>query len=159
MRRTLSTLTGWLVPVGVLGLLVLAAGCSSSGTITGKITYQGRPVTGGTVLFASADGKGNVSSQIGADGSYTINKMPAGLAKIAVETKSAQPTQSRFGVGPPKGMQPPPGTVPEGAKSVYDSGSATAKAELLPDTYGNPESSGLTFEVKGGAQTHNIELK
>jgi hypothetical protein len=38
--------------------LILIAGCSSEGSISGKVTYQGRPVTGGTIVFTSDRGSG-----------------------------------------------------------------------------------------------------
>jgi hypothetical protein len=150
-----------LVPAFLLPLLALATGCSSYGTITGKVTYQNRPLTGGTVLFTSTEGKGTKSAPIGADGSYTIEKMPTGPAKIAVETKSAQ--VGGFGrSGPPTSMQPPKGVdLPDKAKSsgIYGSTGNKQPPENIPDSYGNPDTSELTVTVTGGSQTHPIELK
>ena len=142
--------------------LVALAGCSSKGTVTGKVTYQDKPLTGGTVLFASAEG--SQSSPIGEDGTYTISNMPTGPAKISVETESAQvkgkgtpgPGAGAKGAPPPKGAEPPP----EAAKSSYAQGPPRAKsAEKIPGTYADPESSGLTYTVTGGNQTHDIALK
>jgi hypothetical protein len=145
----------------VLLLLALATGCASKSTITGKVTYQDKPLTGGVVLFVSESGKGTGRSEIGTDGSYTIENMPTGQAKIAVDTTSAQGTQPP-GANAPKGMMPPPGTdVPSAsAKSgVYGSGNSARGAAVIPDQYKNADTSGLTYTVKGGSQTHNIDLK
>ena len=43
--------------LAVAALLAGAAGCRSQGSVTGRITYRGKPVRGGTVLFVSADQK------------------------------------------------------------------------------------------------------
>src|SRR5437660_444840 len=129
MSQTWRTWAGPLASLGVLFLLSLMAGCSSPGTITGKVKYQGRPLTGGTVLFASTQGRGSQTARIGEDGSYTIEKMPPGPAKIAVETASAQPPA---GIAvPPPNMQPPKGVaLPPGATSgVYGTQPKARKAE------------------------------
>jgi hypothetical protein len=151
----------FLVLAGFLTSLTVLAGCSSSGTISGKVSYQGRPLTGGTVLFTSTEGRGTKTAQIGADGSYSIEKMPAGPAKIAVETKSTQPPPGKFGSGPPANMQPPKGVeLPAGAQSsVYGTAAKKPPAEVIPAQYGDPDKSDLTYKVTGGPQTHNIELK
>jgi hypothetical protein len=157
MHRSVRSFVRRLAPAGVLFLLVTLAGCGSSGTVSGKVTYKAKALTGGTVLFTSP-GKVTKSSPIGEDGSYTIANIPTGPVKIAVETTSAQ-----AGKPPPASMQPPPGVnlPPEAAKSgVYGARSTKkASAEKIPDRYENPETSGKTYTVKPGAQTHNIDLE
>ncbi len=162
LSKRLAPWAWLLVGAAALALLPPVAGCSGSGTVTGKVTYQGRPLTGGTILFTSTRGRGTRTAQIGEDGSYTITNMPTGPAKIAVETKSAQP------VGRPPFAEdgkhvggPPPGAkMPEGAKtSVYGDPSKARTAEPIPEHYANPDESGLTCTVKGGRQELPIELK
>jgi hypothetical protein len=163
MRQMLRTLTRLLGPVGAVLVLAGATGCGGTGTITGKVTYQGRPLTGGTVLFTSASGKGSQSSPIGPDGSYTIEKMPTGPAKVAVDTGgSAQRPPGVFGGGPPKQMQPGKDVkLPEGVKSpLYNPEAKQGKPpERIPEQYANPDTSKLTYTVRSGSQTHEIELK
>jgi hypothetical protein len=136
----------------------LLVGCSSSATVSGKVTYQARPLTGGTVLFTSTEGKGSRSAQIGEDGSYTIPNMPTGPVKIAVETKSAQPPTM---LGGQPNMKPPPGVdlPPEAAKSGVYGDSKKKTAEPIPEEYGDPDRSGLEYTVTRGSQTKNIDLK
>jgi len=62
-----------------LGLFALIAttGCSSGGipvqSVTGKITYNGEPVAGATVVFTSADAFGHSAGAItAADGTYVL---------------------------------------------------------------------------------------
>src|SRR5437660_1764669 len=115
--KRLASWAWLLVGAAALALLPPSAGCAGSGTITGKVTYQGRPLTGGTVQFTSTKGRGTRTVQIGEDGSYTIPNMPTGPVKIAVETKSAQPPPvTTTGDDPRARMRPPAGApLPEGA--------------------------------------------
>ena len=112
-------------------------GCGSYGSVSGKISYKGEPLTGGTVLFFPGSA-GAVSSVIGPDGGYKVDNVPAGPVTIAVETKSAQPFS-------------PPDKAP--------TADAAPKTAALPDAYSDPKGSGLTYTVKAGPQTHDIDLK
>ncbi len=162
MRGILQAGIGLIYPAAVLILLPLTAGCSGSkGTITGKVTYQGQPVTGGIVLFVSTAGKGTGRSDIRSDGSYTIENMPTGMAKIAVDTRSAQ-GPAAGSKGPPANMKPPEGAkVPDAAKKsgIYGSAPRGGNAPPIPENFADPDKSGLEYMVTGGAQTHPIDLK
>ena len=157
----MSTRTGFrrFLLLGVLPLLA-AIGCSSEGSISGKVTYQGRTVTGGTIIFTSPEGSS--SSSIAEDGTYSIARMKTGPAKIAVETKSAQgaiSTAPKAGGDPKKGGGKNVEFPPEAAKSSYAGTPRTTKAEKIPEHYEDPDKSGLTYIVKGGPQEYDVELK
>jgi hypothetical protein len=160
MLRIIHGWRGALVPAGfVLSFLVLATGCSSSGTVSGKVTYQTRPLTGGTVLFTSPQGKGTRRAEIGEDGSYTIANMPTGPVKIAVDTRSAQEPPPAT-EGQPNMKLPPGDLPPEAARSgIYGNSRKKKPAERIPEEYADPDKSGLDYTVTSGAQTKNIELK
>src|SRR5262245_19105480 len=84
-RRTLARLGG-------LFLTALAAGCSPRfGDVSGKVTFQGRPLTTGTITFYD-QANGVTSSPIRVDGTYAVHKVRAGSVKIAV----AMPTAISF---------------------------------------------------------------
>jgi hypothetical protein len=122
-------------------LLVLAVGCSFSGEgkIKGKVLVGSKALTSGEVIFVGADGK-RVTSGIGRDGSYRISRMSAGVTKIAVETHARAP----------EGL-----AHPRGAAVGAEEGSSVTR---IPDRYRDPATSGLTLDVRGGEQDHNIEL-
>jgi hypothetical protein len=155
-------------PAGLLALAALlgAAGCTSYGEVSGKVTYKGKSLKGGSITF-TIPGKGSVAAQIAEDGSYTVAQVPAGEARIAVETKSVGPPAKAPGPmafmrGPPKMTPPKESDLPKDAHAPMST--APPKADLkryvpIPDQYGDPEKSGLTFKVTGGAQTHDIDLK
>jgi hypothetical protein len=75
-----------LAAVAALALLApTATAQEKTGTITGKITFQGKPLTGGVVTFIGKGAK--IPGRINADGTYRVREMPVGEAKIVVESK------------------------------------------------------------------------
>lgn len=110
-----------------------------TGTVSGKVVYQGQPLPGGTITFVPAKGK-PVTVAIDADGNYKATAVPVGAARIAVETASLKP-----GRKPPKDKKIP--------------GDQGGKYLRIPEKYGNPKTSGLTLEIQSGKQTHDIHLQ
>jgi hypothetical protein len=108
------------------------------------------------VLFVSTEGRGSASTEIGLDGKYSLNKVPAGPVKISVETKSAQPAK-----GPPGGAMPTPPNMPKDVgPSMYNQApQPKGKYVPIPENYADPEKSGLTYTVTGGPQPYDIDLK
>ena len=85
-------------------LAVVLGGCTrGTGNITGKITYQGKPLAGVTVIFYDEK---NMTPQdkTKADGSYSIAKVAAGKAKIAILVPVNIPLGGMEAPGVPPGM-------------------------------------------------------
>src|SRR4051794_18548545 len=59
--------------VGSVGVL----GCGGSGSVSGSVTYDGKPLPGGNVAFVSAQGGPTLSATIDSGGNYTIGKIPS----------------------------------------------------------------------------------
>jgi hypothetical protein len=137
----------WLLLVAAL---LATAGCSSStGTVRGKVSCNGTMLKGGKVTFFYPDGRG-IPSGIQEDGSDLLEKLPLGPVKICVDTSSLDPRQRRvYAYAPPPGMKPPPDKAPS-AGDLY---------VPIPWKYIDRETTDLTWEVKGGRQTYDIELK
>jgi hypothetical protein len=147
-------------------------GCGrQSGTVSGKVTYQGKELKGGTVAFISSEGLPSGTTQIKEDGTYEVRDISAGKYQIAVDTEALIKTSNSDQYGskmtrPAKEMGPPPGAnVPEGykASSGIDADairkSNAKKYVKIPLNYGKPDTSGLEFTVVAGSQNHDIELK
>jgi len=68
-----------------IGTVLVLGGCSSTkeGTVRGKVTYQGKPLEYGTVLFHFENGH-VVGAMIGPDGTYVAQRLPTGSARLAV---------------------------------------------------------------------------
>jgi hypothetical protein len=86
MRTRLSVLAC----VAVLALLSLAPSAPAqgdkTGTVSGKIVYQGKPLTDGFVNFNTPDFK--TSAKINADGTYRVRRLPVGPVKVSIESKT-----------------------------------------------------------------------
>lgn len=129
--------------IAVVGLA--AAGCSQRGTgnVTGKVTYKGKPLASGSVIFTTPDAPA-VPANINEDGTFACANVLEGTAAVAVispnDTSEARETAAQK-----------PGIAMEPAK--FD----PKKWFPIPAKYG--QNSPLTFDVKAGENTFNIELR
>jgi hypothetical protein len=125
----------------VLGVAVLGlVGCGSQGSsVSGKVTYQGKPLTSGFVMFHPAEGP-VLQSPIAADGTYRIEGAAAGRVNVAV-------------TGPSK-----PVAGPDGVSA--DADAPAGPQVYIPEKYGMLETAGLAYDVTGAAtQSHDIALE
>ncbi|MFO0803857.1 MAG: carboxypeptidase-like regulatory domain-containing protein [Gemmataceae bacterium] len=150
-------------------LLAFFAGCGQDpGTVTGKVSYQGKALKGGTVAFVLAGSPGG-TSPIKEDGSYEVPNLKPGTYKILVETESLLPRGSGYGPkaqADKKTMSPPPGAnIPEGYKPMNIADAEAAQKESakkytkIPLNFGKAEETPLQYSVVSGPQTFDIELK
>jgi hypothetical protein len=145
---------------GVVLLLVLPAlaGCGKrTGFVSGKVTYQGRPLTSGSVTFHGADGRTD-SGSITPEGNYTVPQAPVGTAKVTVLVRPSRPGRLPQ-EGPAKETPKHPG---EGKAGKHPSAGPAAQAgrpQVIPKKYEDPNQSGLTFTVTTGKQTIDIPLE
>ena len=137
--------------VPLLAVIFAVVGCGpSKGTVSGTVTFKGKPVTSGSVSLFGSDNI-QYSSQISPDGTYSIPDVPGGPAKFLVVSPNpndAARQRVRTGGGPLDG---PAGG---GATPVVPKSSWVE----IPETYGDPATSGLTGTVNGPT-TINLELK
>lgn len=105
------------------------------GTAQGKVTWQGNPVTGGSVVFSNPQLGISTVAPLEADGSFTIKTfegagLPVGTYKVAIRPGAIATTESPLASDPSKVAAPPPFPVPM--------------------QYFSPETSPLSAEVKEG---------
>jgi hypothetical protein len=139
----------------LIGLVVVSyaavAGCAGgTGTLTGTVTYQGKPVVFGAVTVQAADGSRRMGN-IEPDGTYTVTNVPTGRVTIAVsspEPPAPAPASAPSRLARPGYSPPPPAPAVDRSKWVK-----------LPDQYADPVQSELTTTVSSGTNTFNIELK
>jgi hypothetical protein len=129
--------------VGIGLLALVAAGCQSKGNVSGKVTYKGKPLVYGTVLFVCSD-RQSVQALIQSDGSYSANGLAVGDAAVAVSSPNPKVIGSMANWKDPK-KKPPPFEVPGWFE--------------IPARYGIDSSSTLTYNVKGGSQVYDIDLQ
>jgi hypothetical protein len=133
------------------GLMLVGCGRSSQATLTGKVTYKGQPLKGGSIALISETG-GVERATIAEDGSYKITKVPAGSAKVTVDTKALRPaaTKAKQGVY----AKAPPEAKPQSLK-----GGDADRYVAIPDRYADPDKSGIRVQVKNGKNEQNIDLQ
>lgn len=133
----------------VLGAVLCASASMGCGgkkpTVSGTVSYKGEKLGNGNVTFIGADNKAAVSP-INADGTYRVNDAPVGAVKITVETAPI-PEQSSSPMM--KGVDMP---------DMKGKSSNVGKYVKIPARYKDPAQSGLTYQVKSGAQKHDIKL-
>lgn len=65
-------------------VLVLVAGCEGSTTVTGTVTYNGKPVEDGYISFRPAGGQGQAFAAQITDGHYSAKQAVPGLKIVVV---------------------------------------------------------------------------
>ncbi len=119
-------------------LSALVSGCSESGpptgTLTGNVTYQGKPLPTGTITFVPQGEEIPFAyAEIEEDGSYIAETPDVG---------------SVIEVGSYKVM----------ISAVKDVGPESPVVPLIPDKYSSDQSSGLTAEISEGENTADFTL-
>jgi hypothetical protein len=118
------------------GLIAVVVGCGGDGLetvrVTGTVTIDGKPLTQGTVSFTPEKGRG-ATGQIASDGSFTLTTYKKGDGVVLGRHKVAVVAIDR-----------------QGAKPYSEESDDLELKWLIPQRYGNPYTSGLTFEVKAG---------
>ena len=134
-------------------LLAAGAGCGSgTATVSGVVTFQGKPLPGGQVSLVPPKGPPALIGFIKEDGSYSIVNVPVGEVKIMVTTQPPLPELPSF-IKVPGRTNDPNST----AKSApYKPLGEYVK---IPDRYRLAETSGLTLKVKRGENRYDIPLE
>lgn len=169
--------------VATFALAFALFGCSRPvSSVTGSVSYNGKPLMGGSVTFVSQDGNSSRSTDISETGTFSLDKLVAGDYKVCVDTSFLAPQNTSglpaMGSGG-KMMMPPPTqpTIPKGAKTAppkdasvpegyapsdpatMASAQNAKKYVKIPEKYKDPDKTDLRFQAKGGPETFPIELK
>ena len=152
--------------VGLLAFCVLfiPTGCGPNfkdrGVVRGKVTVGKKALTTGVVVFYAKNGV-SASASIDPDGNYVMNDAPLGECMVTVTVPSlpSDPMVSarlkggsmKFPEGPKDPTKPASPDLPSAPR---------VPKEVVPIDikYSSPGNSGLSFTVKKGEQTYNIEL-
>jgi hypothetical protein len=150
----------------MLAAAVLAAvslcGCGDvpRGRLHGAVRYQGKPLTGATVIFLAGDNKTHVA-RLKSDGTFEVTGVALGTVKVSIqsdlppvaakaESRGAAPSSAAKGVTDEKAARAP--AVPP----VASNGDRTPR---VPAQYADADRSGLTFELKDPDQEWSVDLK
>lgn len=141
--------------VAGLGLLVIVLAFFFSGskhaTVTGKVTYQGRPVIWGSVVLVGADGR-CAAGKIEPDGTFRVENASPGSVNVGVISRDPlvqnwatnlkstrnRPTAKLFSTPPPVDR---------------------SRWFPIPPQLEEPANSGVTLTLKSGTNEKNIALQ
>jgi hypothetical protein len=110
-------------------LALLAAGCSGEGSFSGKVTYQGKEVTGGSLTFVPDSEERNpgkpITVEVGEDGTYHVSGAPSRRLRVSYEAPALPVPEGKElqpGESPPQ--SPFAGLVPKEPKIEVGSSSS-----------------------------------
>jgi hypothetical protein len=135
-------------------LLLIATGCGrGSGDLKGRVTLTAggktTTVVMGQVMVVGSDSKAYYS-EIGEDGSYQISGIPAGEAKVVVNSPDPRLAAKATAGREPRGDRKPR----EPAKKAD-----LSKWVAIPEKYNQPDTTNLKVEIRSGENTYNVEMK
>ena len=147
---------------------IVVLGCKTSSTpssVSGKVTYNGKRVTGGIISFIPVDGNDRYFTDIKEDGTYLLKEAPKGDMVVVVETESINPDPpgrpkmelagSKDSISSPKQqneMMRKMGRVPA------DAGTPEGKYVQIPLTYNEKSTSKLKTTLKSGKNEYDAVL-
>ena len=133
----------------IFGSMTLLSGCSKSlGTVTGTVTLGGAPLPAGVVSFLAEDGT-VVTAYVDTKGTYRVDDVPVGLARVTVYTAS------KLDPGAMGEVLKNHGREPGKFKAMPKSGPPPV---AVPQKYSTPETSGLSVTVGKGETRFDIPL-
>jgi len=144
-------------PIAVLACVAIA-GCGpnrpSVAPVKGKVTYAGRPVAQGTVMFYPESGRA-ATGRIGPDGTYSLTTFDTANdgALIGKHRVTIDAVEITAGQGQPKSFKE---EIQMAHKGVAVN--AAAPKRLVPEKYARRETSPLTAEVKSGENVLNFDI-
>ena len=144
------------VAAATLSLLVL--GCSGTavptGTVSGKVIYQGKPAPEGCLVTFITDRGYAALGTVDANGQYKL--MMAGSPDIPAEKYNVSVTYP--GVPGPEMSEEDERKWMAGDPAMLEKFKSKKKVSI-PEKYADSIKSGLTFDIKKGPNTYDIEMK
>ncbi len=135
--------------------LAAGAGCGpkhpQTAPVSGRVTYQGRPLTTGRIAFQPEQGRPAIGD-IGPDGTYRLTTFEPGDGALPGHYRVTVESMRVTGT-----VAPPPKSLAEEGRSKSRQG-RHAVEWLAPEKYARLPSTPLTAEVKPGPNSINFDL-
>jgi hypothetical protein len=140
---------------------VVMAGCGPTGgnpgVVSGTVTYNGKPVTGGNLTLHPVKGGPDLPIPIDREGKFSSSGVPEGEMQVSIETESLK-NKAAVPPDPPKDMKLPPGVKPEDIKKPDIDMSNRPTYMKIPRKYADAKTSGLTWTLTKGDNKKDFDL-
>lgn len=135
-----------------MALVMMVSGCGGAaeeGTVAveGKVTVDDKPIAQASVAFIGKEGARLASASTDSSGKF---KLRAALGKNVVTVAKA----------PPGGAPPPPSDTPDlmPTEGEYIKMQKAVAASEVPAKYGDPKTSGLSFDITESMKSVDVVL-
>lgn len=140
----------------VIAVLLVVPGCGvPRARVHGTLKYEGKPLGGAIITFFSAD-NATFTARTRSDGTYQVDRVPQGTVRVSVQIPKRRPKPRPDPASVQKANKEAGLKSWQERKQLEEPSSPRIK---LPDRYGNPETSDLSFELKELDQDYSIDLK
>ncbi len=143
----MSLIPRYMVLVSFVAVVSIALGCSSPkpklATLSGKVTYKGKPVSVGAIYFhgpADELAMGNLQE----DGTFTATDLPIGQVRVSLRVQDPGVYAQQLKA---------PATLEMPKSKDGD------KVTSLPNQYSDPATSGLTYTIDPTTTTLDITIE
>ena len=137
--------TAWAAAVLFASLILVGSGCGGAGapvgSVSGKVTYRGEPVTEGTVSFTSDILAASGTGEVQPDGTYTLATQGDGLPLGKYQVCIMPPMQE-------ESLHPQLSAAPV-AKDMPN----------IPQKYRSFRTSGFEATVQEGENAHDFDMQ
>jgi hypothetical protein len=147
--------------------MLVATGCSApKSRVHGTVLYQGKPVAGGSIVLICPDNSTS-PARIAEDGSYVIAAASRGHILVAIQAGRPRPSPRAQPNAKAAALKDRNSSAKGAAKTEDEAKMAALGTPRSTDTnptgvparYGDPNQSGLSFELVDSDQEYNVDLK
>ena len=126
--------------LGLVFVSLASVGCGAGSSVSGKVTADGKPVTGGSITLAPVATSGDeaagapVAAPVNSDGTFSIpEKTVTGKHRVMYSPPSVEsPEWDGYGTPPKAPEQPYAGMTAKETEVEITSGSKNLAVELVP---------------------------
>jgi len=138
---------------GVLALVFFGVnGCSSRNySFTGKVTYKGQPLPGGSIVLHAKEGKQAYTGSIWPDGTFTVTDAALGTMVVTIDNKGLK-------IGGEGVVNPPQGVDPKVLEKMMPKQQGGLQYVHIPEKYSDPKTSPLIWEIKERNESKEFDL-
>lgn len=143
--------------LAAVSLILVVAGCGSSATVKGRVTYKNEPLKFGSVTVVASDGN-QYPATINESGDYEVKGVPLGKAKFFVRADNPELTKVVTEASE-KGKQSKDPAGRGAGLFTAEAKKVLSNPNLVPDKYSDFTKELLVHNVTSGENRFDIKLE